>query len=104
MNDMAPWSAAAHRVGDRKASAGRRAPAWREASVALNALATALVAVAGFALTLVFAATLAVVLVLALGLFVLAALAWRVRPRLAPVKPGRSGHAWVACRWDDRGR
>jgi hypothetical protein len=99
---MVRWSAQVRPLADRRTAASH--PTLGDAAGALVAGAVILV---GAAVAVVFAATLAVVMALAVALFALAALAWRVRPRLARaavVQAHRSGHAWIAYGWDERAR
>jgi hypothetical protein len=98
VNEVVRWSAQTRPIADRRAAASH--PSLGDAAGALAASAVIMVAAA---VAVVFAATLAVVMALAVALFALAAVAWRVRPRLAraTVQAHRSGHAWIAYGWDE---
>ncbi len=107
MNEVVRWSAQTRQIADRQIAV-RHAAAWRPSvGDAAGALVAGAMILVGVAVAVVFAATLAVVMALAVALFALAALAWRVRPRLAraeAVASHRSGHAWIAYSWDERAR
>ncbi len=98
VNEVVRWSAQTRPIADRRAAASH--PTLSDAAGALAASAAILM---GAAIAVVFAATLAVVMALAVALFALAAVAWRVRPRLAraTVRVHRNGHAWIAYGWDE---
>ncbi len=101
VNEVVRWSTQTRLIADRRAAASH--PTLGDAAGAIAASAAILV---GAAIAVVFAATLAVVMALAVALFALAAVAWRVRPRLAraAVQAHRSGHAWIAYGWDEHAR